>query len=186
MDWLTFFSDVVGSIAWPVAIVVVILVFRDQLAKLLPSLEALEYKDFKLKFEKRVAQAEKQFEDIVDTQASSERAVVGEDRFDTARTLAAVAPSAAIVEAWKLFEYELRDGARRMNLDVSATLPVHRLLRDLEQRGLLPRDVVATAQELRGLRNEAAHVPDMYLPSEHAEEYVSLIARLTSFVRGRL
>ncbi|MVT30302.1 hypothetical protein GO496_26250 [Acidovorax citrulli] len=42
MDWLTFISKLIDSIAWPVAAVLLGLIFRKKLAELLPLLRKVK------------------------------------------------------------------------------------------------------------------------------------------------
>lgn len=54
MDTLTFLSSVIGSLAWPATIVVLVFALRNQLPDIVRSLKSIEYKDFKMTFERKV------------------------------------------------------------------------------------------------------------------------------------
>ena len=43
MDWLTFISNAINSLAWPAALVIGLLVFREPMTKVLLSLKRLRY-----------------------------------------------------------------------------------------------------------------------------------------------
>lgn len=45
MDWLTFFANVIDSLAWPAAVALALLVFRTPMANAISSLKRLRFKD---------------------------------------------------------------------------------------------------------------------------------------------
>ncbi|MGY8590239.1 hypothetical protein L0935_18570, partial [Paracidovorax citrulli] len=51
MDWLTFISKLIDSIAWPVAAVLLGLIFRKKLAELLPLLRKVKAGPLEAEFE---------------------------------------------------------------------------------------------------------------------------------------
>ena len=50
MDWLNFISNILGSLAWPAVLVIVLLIFRGPIKNVISSLEFLRYKDFEMGF----------------------------------------------------------------------------------------------------------------------------------------
>ena len=54
MDWLQFFSDIVRSLAWPVALLIAIVLLRKPLADLKTLLRKLRYRDFEFEFGEEV------------------------------------------------------------------------------------------------------------------------------------
>ncbi len=54
MDTLEFIASIIDSLAWPLAIVVLIFILRMPLGKLIPFLERLKFKGLELDFTKRV------------------------------------------------------------------------------------------------------------------------------------
>jgi hypothetical protein len=42
VNWLAFCASIIGSLAWPATIIVVVLIFRRQLVKIAPWLRELE------------------------------------------------------------------------------------------------------------------------------------------------
>lgn len=48
MDWLTFISNVIGSLVWPAAFVTGLVVFRKPLKIVIQSLKRLRYKDLEV------------------------------------------------------------------------------------------------------------------------------------------
>ena len=57
MDWKTFFSNVIDSASWPLAIGVIIFLLKEPIGKLLSLLVKLKYKDFELEFRRTLEEA---------------------------------------------------------------------------------------------------------------------------------
>jgi hypothetical protein len=54
MDWLTFVAEVVRATAWPLSVVVSILLVRRLIGRLLPTLRTAKYKGLELEFGKKL------------------------------------------------------------------------------------------------------------------------------------
>ena len=54
MDLLEFISGLISSLSWPLAIVVVLLLFRKGLTAQLPNLTKLRIRDFEIEFNKEL------------------------------------------------------------------------------------------------------------------------------------
>ncbi len=57
MSWKQFVASIVSSLAWPTIVLVVLLVFRNELQKVIQGLAHFKYKDLELDFEKVRQQA---------------------------------------------------------------------------------------------------------------------------------
>jgi hypothetical protein len=181
MDTLTFISSLVGSIAWPVTILGVILLLRKEVTALLPLLRRLKAGPVEAEFER----------DVQELRAESVTSLPATDieklsyRWKQALELAQISPRAAVLDAWQNVEF----AARRAVLhhagspipDVSTAL---RVIRELSQMDLLSEEQVALFHELRGLRNQATHAPDFSPSLEAAINYVKLAASLESHLEG--
>ena len=98
--------------------------------------------------------------------------------------LAAVSPRAAVVEAWREVErasleaierFKLAESPRSLNVMVSAYAL-------LVNRGLLSEEMKALFDQLRTLRNRAAHGVDTSVSFSDAVEYVRLAAKLAAYL----
>ena len=100
--------------------------------------------------------------------------------------LAEMSPRAAIIEAWRQVEEELIAAAQRKGLELpprQVILPVY-VLRLMHEKGLVDSEKLSIINELRMLRNSAAHAPDFALSKESALEYAEVAARLAEFLRS--
>lgn len=116
MDWLTFFSNVVGAVlSWPVAIIVVIWILREPLKEVIRSLEnlAIEAGGVRFDMNKRLNEAKQEAEEA-DVPALGERVVTDDDarfaekEYGWLYKLAETYPRSAVMEAWVQVETEAR------------------------------------------------------------------------------
>lgn len=54
---LEFIAKIIGSLAWPATVLVIIFFMRKPIRDLLPFLERLKYKDFELSFRRQLQEA---------------------------------------------------------------------------------------------------------------------------------
>jgi hypothetical protein len=98
--------------------------------------------------------------------------------------LALVSPRSTVLEAWRQVENAALSAAERHHLALpykTTISPVH-VIRALERSKLIEREQSAVMEELRMLRNRAAHAPDFGLTSESAVEYARTAARLGRYL----
>ena len=63
MDWLQFLASIIGSLAWPLALVVIVLILRRQLVDILRRLKRLKYGEAEAEFGEKLEEVE---EDIAE------------------------------------------------------------------------------------------------------------------------
>jgi hypothetical protein len=178
VDWLGFFASAIRSLAWPAAIVLVVVILRAPFRDLVPNLKELRFPGGEAKFFKRqlaiveeeareagVEQVERAADDaITDLPVSVNAAQLDQ--------LTEVSPPAAVVSAWILVERAAEDAARRLGLPEGRRNPMQ-LFRELDAIGATPR-LEPIAGELRSLRNRAAHPSDEVIDANTARSYVDV------------
>jgi hypothetical protein len=182
VDWLSFIASVVGSLAWPGAVVVLVLFLRRPIGALLPLLQRLKYKELELEFGRRVEEVKQQL--AQELPPETVLAPAGEEGAAIAR-LAEVSPRSAVLEAWRDVELAALEAARKIGGEAfrHRTL-TFQALRILERSESLDRNVIGVLRDLRGLRNEAAHAPDFALTKESAVEYAASASAVARYLRN--
>jgi len=180
MNWLEFIASTVESIAWPVVILVLIVLLRKPFAELVPFLERLKYKDFEIEFAERVQEIRSQLPAEPPTPATKSQP--GPEP-STAAQRAKVSPRAAVAEAWREVESAAMSAARRLGGPRSKTLS-YEAIRYLEQSDRLDRGTVSLLRDLRGLRNQVAHAPEFALSARSALEYEDAAARVAAHLES--
>ncbi len=183
MDSLTFFAQVITALAWPITLVIVLLLLRRPLLDLIPLLQRLKYKDLELDFGSKVqelaAEAQEEFSWALEGQTNLDRISV------YYAPIAAVSPRAAVLEAWLELESAAIAASKRHGLELTSAerrSPIE-LGRALEQAGILDENKKRIFHRLRNLRNAAAHASEFALDADSAIEYADLATRLTEYLR---
>ncbi|MDH4245628.1 MAG: hypothetical protein OEV38_17950 [Nitrospira sp.] len=186
MDWLTFISSVVASVAWPGVLVGILIWLRKPLATLVTALRSARFKDLELSFSKKLDELEGKAEQAKLPAPGTRPAWVYENPDDWTfgdyiERLAPISPRAAISEAWRHVELALKAAATR-----SGGKPPTRTTdsaQSLQQEGLLPRDAASLVEDLRALRNRAVHADDFDIDPERAIEFARLAERVIASIR---
>lgn len=171
MSYLDFIAALVHALAWPIAVLLIVLIFRKKITELL-SERMTRFKAGPLEVEWA--------RQISETQAGLEEAgappPVTSDLMDPdMRDLAERSPAGAIVNAFAQIELALRRIARSWLPEEDADrLGGLRLARLLEQQGALPEETVRAVEGLTVLRNLSAHGRAGDLTVERAVEYLAI------------
>lgn len=171
MGWLEWSSSVIGSTAWPIALVVVALIFRGQITKLLKRIKGAKYGDAQVSFGEDLDKVERKVEVIAPTPEANEQqddlanipdldptlAAIANEHNKFAQ-LAAISPSAAVLNSWTDVEFALRE---LMNIhgisSVSGQRSGFQMGMTLHKQKVLDRETMDVINELKNLRNDAAH-----------------------------
>lgn len=183
MDWLQFISSIVGSLAWPITLVIAFFIIKNHLSTLFPFVERLKYKDFELEFRKSVQELTEKSRDALPRPNVDEQAAAPRDRL---YTLAEISPRSAILEAWLEVETAAADALQTRDPQVASKT---RMAAPLRLGELLNRYQVINGQQLeifhrlRDLRNKAVHIGDATFQSSEVTEYIDLASSLASQIK---
>lgn len=140
------------SLAWPVAIVAIVMVFRDKIASLLPFTH-LKYKDLELRFQEAAKEAAK----LKELPASPEIAPTLEE-INKFKKMAKLAPRGAMLEVRANLEEAVREYAQVRGIsNISPYTSYSLLIRQLRKSDLIDRNTSALLDDLRTIGNAAAH-----------------------------
>jgi hypothetical protein len=187
MDELTFASQLVDSLAWPLTTLGIAFVLRSSITRLLLRLSKAKYKDVELEFgkeledlEQRAARAE------LPEKATQHQPTpfVPESLGDYIERISRVSPRAAILESWVAVELAIFEAAARLNVRLPSPSQPVVALRHLESTGALSSEVQAMIQGLRSLRNKAAHAEEFDIQPAQAAEYGKLAERIIASIRA--
>jgi hypothetical protein len=179
MNWLEFFAALVQALAWPIAVVVAVLLLRDPLGGLIRTVRRAKYGDLDIEFGERVEKLQDQT-NVVRLQGRADGtgrlsgggSITGRGKnlSETLSTkvaeLAAISPTAAVFEVWQAVE----EAARARIPDSDQRSP-RALLDALRNKGVISDNGYYQLQELRQLRNAAVHSPDRLVSARAAILY---------------
>lgn len=183
MDLLTFIATIIGSLVWPATLLVAIFMMRTPIAELLTNLRRLKYKELEVDFGKELEKIEAVMDTVeIEAKPKGELPVEVEPeplpktRAELLERLAELSPNAAILESWRNVERTLDIYFRRRGIERPRSGQT--ILGHLDHDPNFPPQLVSAYQELRLLRNRAAHDREN-LTAEHAKEFSALADRLT-------
>lgn len=152
MDWLQFVSSIVGSLAWPAAIVAVVALLRDPLGKLVPLIRTLKYKEWQIDVGQELEAVKESVEATADQ--PDERA---EEPTPAFRQLAKIEPRAAVLSAWAPVELALKDLGMKSGV-YKLGMPIYLVAESLSKAGVLDDTTYDALGRLKRIRNEAVHL----------------------------
>jgi len=165
MNWLSFFSSVIDSLAWPVATILIVFLARKQLSTILPRIKNLKYRDLELDFGRELKKVEDKANKVLP--AESKPKLIREkpkERNSTqiikeAERLFDEFPEPAVALAWSAVEVELMEAI--MRTASSPDYPPHNsALKNamyLSKAGYLGTDKIDLIKKMSNLRNIAVH-----------------------------
>lgn len=181
MDWKTFITQIIDSLVWPAVIVFVVVLFRDKVTDLLPRLKRLKHKETEIEFAEGVTELvqEREAQGIKDQEAAQSDEY--QDQFGFLSRLANISPRSAVLEAFRIVETAAAKKAARLypNLESRyARSPLH--LQKMLKGDVLSKNEFYQFDQLRKLRNEAAHAEEFDVRGMPVEAYIDLALSLAS------
>lgn len=177
MDTLTFTAKIIESIAWPIATVILVVLLRAEIQSLLPFLKRLKAGPLEAEFERELLELRTTVEFEPVQQPAEKPLSIAEQKL---LQLIEINPRSAILEAWQGVEAY----ARKLTIDLGLyepgpeSRPLLDAYRAIARANLLSTEDLALFQELRSLRNQAAHAEDFNPTKAAAHNYVQLASRL--------
>lgn len=187
MDWLTFVSKLVDSLASPVACVLLGLIFRKKLFDLIPLLRKLKAGPLEAEFEIATKEVLESAADLAPKQSTAELAQTGAKPTvkDTAAKLlsARSEPTATIIEGWSTLDGELHKLGRQTGVVVNPLESQIKVYNEILDSNVLPVGTKQLVQSLRQLRNQVAHAKVIPTP-ESAQDYLLSVERVVELIRN--
>jgi len=187
MDWLTFISKLIESLAWPVAGVVLGLIFRKKLLDLIPSLRKVKAGPLEAEFEIATKQVLASTADLATKHHAPETSKSNSkpSMEDTASKLltARSEPTATIIEGWSTLDGELHKLGRQTGIVVDPLESQLKVYNAVMGSDVLPVGTRQLVRDLRQLRNQVAHAKVIPTP-ESAQDYLVSIERVVELIRN--
>ena len=175
MDWLTFFSSVTNSLAWPVTVIAIVWLLKDNISQIFPFIQKLKYKDFEVEFSKSIKELSEKSETAIEPAQEEDVEYLISPSKQKLYLLAELSPRSAILESWLLVEMAAAEIIQNRGLvskqRMMGPLKIGQYLRKAQ---VLSHDQVDMYNELRHLRNQAVHVADTSFNLDEVKEYIDL------------
>lgn len=189
MDWLTFVSKLIDSLAWPVVALVLGLVFRKKVLALIPAIRKFKAGPLEAEFELAVkevrasaAEASTQQEPAANGNAEGKR-VEGTKEIVATLLNARHDPTGIILEGWGKVDGELFRLGRQLGQFVEPLTGTTKVYEAVLSSDVLPEETRRLVRELRDLRNKVAHV--VVVPtSDAAQDYILAVERVVELIHN--
>lgn len=185
---------IIDSIAWPAAVIWLGYLFRSDLRKLLGRVTSLKYKDVEASFEKELAAAEEEARKALPKKEkplslADEEPVYPppyDERYERLLRIADESPRAALLEAWVEVEASLSEAAERNGIQNTRRISPRKVVLELINTGGYAKTLLPFFEDLRGLRNEAAHAPHFVPTSKQTRRYLQMAIELALTLQNPL
>jgi hypothetical protein len=154
MNWLQFSASVIGSVIWPLAILVIVFIFREEVARLLKQAKKLGAAGISVELSERVAAARNSASIVQGEQdaRAPETTKLDPITLELARTF----PEAAVVQAYRELERVLQQIKAHL-ADGKPHRTSEEVVQALYDKGEISKSVVQLFEDLRQAKNSAAH-----------------------------
>ena len=179
MGLLDFTAAAINSLAWPIAVVVIVVLLRKEVANLLARITKIRHKDSEIDLAREVedaaSSADKVLGGIAEPNSNPER--------ERIKRLAEDSPRGAILDAWLSVEEAMSNYERRHGIEYAQShAPPHHRVQSIKLSNLdsptLGQGVLQMLDKLRRIRNDAVHTTDADITPETARDYATLAARV--------
>ncbi|WP_053426024.1 hypothetical protein [Rheinheimera sp. KL1] len=174
MDWKEFISQIIDSLAWPLVVMFIVWQLKDKLGDLLPRLRKVKHKDTELEFAELVTELVSEAKSVENVVPASE-APNSKENFDFLVKLAEISPRSAVLESFRAVESAASIALTKAYPDLesnNARNPMQMF--DLLRGKVLSDSQFKQLNDLRRLRNKAAHMEDFSLHGTPIEAYIDI------------
>lgn len=169
MEIMNFIAALVEAMAWPLAIFILLLLFRKPITELLARITKISHNGTTIDLG-TLKDLPTETADSIEIDERAQNAILRD-------------PRAAIIEAWIRLEWAARDILQGLGVPGHPGSPAQ-VIRNLQDRQLLQGSLYELLSELRHVRNMAAHQLEMDIDEEYAREYVELTERAIASIRA--
>jgi hypothetical protein len=174
-------------IAWPITIIVIVLVFKGQLGRIILSLSKLRFKDIEVEFGKELKDAESIAKELRLPKPAEVRRVKEPltitPVYDRLRQVAEISPRAAVTEAWMIVEAATTEAARAQGIKAIRARTGREAIHDLAEKTRLQEGTIELYDYLRRMRNNAAHSFEFEINYKDVIRYIDLALSLAHRLR---
>ena len=178
MDWLTFLTEIIRAIAWPVIILVAIFILRKPVTTLIPKLGTLKYKDLELEFKKDMLELKRSAGEVSVSKLKEKASLISAS--DRLVLIAATSPRAAILEASREMEKVVVETYHKHSVPYKGLLPFfgstqdehNYIVQKLKESGKIDDYILGLFQNMWTFRNKVAHSTDYEPDYDTARDYL--------------
>lgn len=189
--WLEFYSSLVDSLSWPTVVLILAFIFRTQIRSLLKKIDSVRIGDREVKFAREMEVATKQAR-MAGLSGPINRSREREVPDDVSQFLMQKVhssgndPWSTVIGSWSDVERELVSTCERLELPLmpSENYSFRETTRVLQSSGQLDEGVSKLLDQLRYLRNVAAHGAPFDISPSLGEAYEHICHEVILYLRN--
>ena len=188
MDLRELIVELARILAWPLAFIAFLFLFKNQIMKLLENISLRRFRgrfgnvEIEADFEERTVRVERLAQELgIDQSDLDEEA---QDDFEAIRLLVDLSPSAAVIEGWRVVEVEVRRIARALGIRGAGRIPAVEAIQLLIHEGIIEAALGPLLNDLRLLRNTAIHDREaIHISESSAHAYINAAMGIVSALK---
>ena len=179
MDTLTFISNVISAMAWPVAVVLLAIIFRGHIGGLANLLRSLKYKEFEMQFGEAIA--------VVRQQAIGEEVTLMRTLTPADQTLLAKGNYAFVVGIWwQRLAHTISEACAKIPPDGFIPDGTAARVRYLHERGVIGAGLRDILLQMEKIHDSVVNGRIQPFSSEEVAEYMNISRSLRERIEQRL
>lgn len=178
MDNLTFISNSITALAWPIATIAIVILSRSEISNLIGRIKKIRHKGSEIDLADEISDVAKNADKVLSniaTEKTPEQERIGR--------LAEDSPRGAILDSWlsideAMGEYAIRHGIENHNTHSAAYQRIQSIQFYNLDVPTLGHGVIDMLEKLRRIRNDAVHRTDADITPAIAKDYAALAVRV--------
>lgn len=173
----------VQALAWPIITFFIVLLLRKPFIELLKNIEKMKWQGVEFEFGKQLVNAEKGAKELSLPPAEKAKPPTFKQDmsfYEQMKAIAEISPAAAIADSWRAVEFAIMEVANSHDYDVSNRTPAYKIVQKMIGDEILDQGIISLYQDLRNLRNSAAHHSDFSITVNDALRYIALSLSLAN------
>ncbi len=185
MDWKTFIAQIINTMAWPLVVIFIIYQLKDRLAELLPRLKKLKHKDTELEFSEKLNELAIESEASKEETKSIDKKPEIDEQYNFLLKLSEISPRSAVLEAYRVLETASAKAVAKAYPELESKQIFNPMqIQKMLQGKVLSKKQLHQLNELRKLRNQAAHMEEFELKNMPIEAYIDIALTLANNIES--
>jgi len=185
VSWLQFIASMTSSLAWPVAVVVIVFLLRRQIVRLLQRIAEVTLPGgYKVVFHKALEDGRAAIEEIGEIKDKPKELVRHRARDHAYLEYRATIVEGADIVSQMLTAYEqVEEHLTELAAAHSLTGSYWAVWQALESKGVVSSSAAEAIQNLRKARNALVHIPERQVTPAEAIEFVAQAQELSEYLK---
>lgn len=167
---MEYFVSIIDSLAWPVTLIIIILILKNPLIDLVPYINKLKYKDLEIEFEKslnELSQKTKSKNQNLEHMSHKEKININKIKHGS--------PRINIMESWLSLENTILSTLYHYSLiDTKEPIAIQKSIKILKEKEILSTDDVEIINQLKQLRNKAVHEVYFNISENEVKQFLEI------------